>query len=342
MHIVFGHDGKYVDIFRNLGCKVYVLNQKHWLNSCSIIWHLKLAPHRIYLIFQYLLLIKRINPNLLYINTIVGPEIAIAAKILKVPSIWHIRDMFNDVGGDLTSPKFIRKKHITKLIKALSTELITVSNAVAANFFGNNHSKINIIHNGVSSNFKPTELFTVRKSLIIGVPGTLRKMKGHEYFFKSINLVKNLLPPFEIRITGEGSKNYKSKLSQILTSLSLTDNVIFTGNLETMNLFLNDCDIVVIPSSCDPLPRTVMETMAAGRALVATKVGGIPEMVDHQINGILVDYGNIRQLANAILSFATSFSLREQMGIAASEKAKTEFTILKYQESILQLIKSTI
>ncbi|MBT6030071.1 MAG: glycosyltransferase family 4 protein [Crocinitomicaceae bacterium] len=341
VHVVVGHEGPYIEIYQKLGCDVSIIPQKHWLSSNTFSAFLRKFPGRIksYRLFDSL--IKKIKPNLVYINTIVGPEAAFAAKRNNTPVIWHIRDMYTDVGGDMKALPILGKQGTKKLITLLANKIITVSKAVATNLFGNDSGIATVVHNGVGEHFYINKLKAPEAELIIGIPGTLRPIKGHQFFLESIAKIAEQLSPLKIRISGEGSKCYADQLHHLAQVPALKNKVDFLGTVTDMPAFLENCDIVVVPSSCDPLPRTVMESMAAGCPLIATRVGGIPEMIDDKKNGYLVDYGDHNMLANCILQLAGDTDLRKQLGLAAAIKARKNFTIAKYQETLLDLIEST-
>ena len=341
IHVVVGHDGDYVNIYKDLGCEVTIINQKHWLNRKSIAWHLKSFNIRLKSFIYFNKLLKNFSPSIVYINTIVGPEVALAAKYRHIPVIWHIRDMYDDLGGDMHIPRVVGKSGIARFINLFSNKIITVSKAVKTNVFNDYPPEINVVFNGVNDNFRQLKIKKCSKEIIIGIPGTLRPMKGHKFFLKSISTIVSQLPTLKILITGTGSPIYKRELIDIINSSNLNGKVFFIGNVRKMNNFLNFCSLIVIPSSCDPLPRTVMESMAAGCPIITTNVGGIPEMVEHGVNGYLVEYGDNQMLNHFICKLINNPHIGLSMGMSASKKAKTHFTTRHYQNKLMKFIENT-
>ena len=164
-------------------------------------------------------------------------------------------------------------------------------------------------------------------------------MKGHAFLFHAVALARNRIGDFEILVTGDGSPTYRDELLKVASSLKLTDRIQFMGNIDDVPKFLRSCDIVVVPSRCDPLPRTVLEAMACGSAIIASRVGGIPEMIADGKNGILVEFGDNQALANALCRLASDPGLRRVIGSEAQRTARHEFSVQRYQESLVSIVE---
>ncbi len=342
--VVVGHAGPYVEIYSEAGCDVSVVPHKHWLRKRRWYQVVKDIPQSFRAFRGLKRQIRAVQPDVVYINTIVGPEAAMAARSCGVPVVWHLRDMFDDAGGDMHAPPLIGKSGIRRLIQRLASHVVVVSEAVRRNVVDPIPAgKVSVVQNGVDGRFwttkrKNAEADTAVTPLVIGVPGTIRPMKGQDFLLKAVAAAADDLGEFEVRITGAGGGEFRRQLEDFVQENGLVDRVQFTGNVDDMAGFLAQCDLAVIPSSCDPLPRTVMESMACGCAVIGTRVGGIPEMIDDGRTGFLVGYGDVVELARCLCDLANDADRRKQLGEAARQHARQEFTVAGYQSTLIRVI----
>ena len=101
--------------------------------------------------------------------------------------------------------------------------------------------------------------------------------------------------------------------------------VVWLGHVDEMASLLMTVDIVVLPSYREGLPKSLIEAAACARALIATDVPGCRDVIDHEVNGLLVNVRDTADLANAILRLAVDADLRSTLGQAAREKAISQF-----------------
>jgi glycosyltransferase involved in cell wall biosynthesis len=122
--------------------------------------------------------------------------------------------------------------------------------------------------------------------------------------------------------TAEGDR-----LAALARELGVTEQVIFLGFRDDVPDVLRSLDVAVLCSDREASPLAVLEYMAAGLPLVATRVGGIPEIVEDQVTGVLVQPGDHRGLATAIAHLIDSPEDARRMGAAARERRQAEFSI---------------
>jgi glycosyltransferase involved in cell wall biosynthesis len=122
-------------------------------------------------------------------------------------------------------------------------------------------------------------------------------------------------------------KSYKSEMEELARKLNLQGSVIFTGQREDVADILRDVDIVVHPSLSEGLSNVILEAMAAAIPVVATRVGGTPELVRDGVTGLLVPPGNESDLARAIARFLDDPALARGFGDAARKRVIQEFSI---------------
>lgn len=206
--------------------------------------------------------------------------------------------------------------------------VIANSQFIATNDLGrfrNLQDKIQIIRNGV-------DIETIRRAkplFLEGEPSFL--FVGHLVYRKGID---NLLEAFRILLThglkGEGepkmhivgSGALEKRCKEYVANYGLGKNVQFWGSLtESMKFrMIKGADVLVVPSRCEPFGIVVLEGMAAGKPVIATRVGGIPEIIKHGVNGILT-YPSSPQIALALKSFCERRELIEDYGKNNQEAA---------------------
>src|SRR6185436_17598819 len=129
----------------------------------------------------------------------------------------------------------------------------------------------------------------------------------------------------ELRIAGEGSQ--RNDMLQMLRKLNLEKKCHFVGvyyTIEERHRFMQNIDVLVLPTLTEGTPNVIFEAMAHGKPIIATTVGGIPDIVSEE-EGILVSPGDAQALGNAMARLTQDKQLRERMGRAALEKYQKLF-----------------
>ena len=145
---------------------------------------------------------------------------------------------------------------------------------------------------------------------------------------------------FKLIIIGgykNNDENYYFKIKKLIKELTLEEEVYFTGFLIDIREALNSLDIVVLSSLDERCSRSLLEAIACAKAVVATRVGGTPEIIEDGRNGILVEPENVKQLAEAISRLIENDKLRFQMGIRGRLYAEKMFNIKTHINKIRTL-----
>lgn len=175
---------------------------------------------------------------------------------------------------------------------------------------------------------------------VIGTVTRLAPVKGNQYLIASLPEVVKLFPTLKVLIVGDGSE--RGKLERYVKKLSLLENVIFLGICKDVRGILNTFDIFVLPSLNEGMGRCMLEAQALGVPVVATKVGGIPEVVRDSIGGILVPPRNPEAMAEAIINLLKNKSLRDNMSEEAKRWVGHRFSAGAMVEKISDLYKELI
>lgn len=196
--------------------------------------------------------------------------------------------------------------------------------------------KVVVVHNGVPINlFKPMNVDKLKKhlglnnkKLTIGYFGRLDPLKGVQYL---IEAMKNLKEDFNIIVVGDGeSKNKYKKLAPYAK---------FLGRIEYKNMpyYYNLCDIVVSPSLSEGLGFTIIEAMSCGKPVIATKVGGIPEVIKNKNLGTLVQPKNPKEIKDAIIRLSDA-KLRKKIGLNARRHVMINFDWDKQMKKLVKVL----
>lgn len=161
-------------------------------------------------------------------------------------------------------------------------------------------------------------------SLVVGIVGALAPHKHHQNFLEAAAIVKKAMPDVRFLIVGDGA--LREELERSAAARGLGADVIFTGFRQDALEITKGLDIFVLCSYLEGLGTAILDAMALGRPVVATEVGGIPEIVLHRKNGLLVPPRDPQGLAAAILKLAKNPELRDRMGASGKEHAQN-FTI---------------
>lgn len=247
----------------------------------------------------------------------------IAALMAKCPCIYT---MHNFLPMNLESR--IRKivAHMEKKLSKITRAIITVSYALkkeATETLGIHGDKVKVIYNGVlfpsalarstldKSKEDIRERWGIDKDkIIVGTVARLIPSKGMDILLEAAPLVIEKNPHVKFMIVGNGPE--ESILKDKAEKLKCNKDIIFIGYSEYIWYYYESFDIFVLPSLSEGLGISVLEAMIMGKPVIATRTGGIGEIVEHGRNGYLVTPGDSRELANAILYFLANPQIVEE------------------------------
>lgn len=161
--------------------------------------------------------------------------------------------------------------------------------------------------------------------MIVGAIGRPRPVKGYDILLEAFAQVASLQENTQLLFVGEGPD--RAALEQQTARLGLQERVLFLGDQHKIPHLLPALDLLALPSRHEGMPNVVLEAMAAKVAVVATAVGGTPEVVIDGETGLLVPPGNAGRLAAAIQMLLTDRQQREAMGLAGQERVDRYFNI---------------
>ena len=166
---------------------------------------------------------------------------------------------------------------------------------------------------------------------IITIIGRITPLKGHLYFIKAMVKVVRLLPNCKIWIIGDAPEKkeaYKEELEVLVKRLGLTEYVEFLGNRRDIPQLLAQSDVLVLSTvTQEAFGRVILEAQAAGVPVVATKVGGVVEIIDDEKTGLLVLPKDTDEMARAVVRVLKDKNLAGGLVAAARQKLETHFTL---------------
>lgn len=347
--VAFGFEGPIIERFWKAGHEAVVVPHDNWLRRAGPARFLKdyLNEWRSANAFRPFLSPGSID--LVYVNSVVSLAGAVAARQTDTPCIWHLRELFADTGGEMHCPRLLRPV-VRWTLQNLSTKLIANSIAVAHNMLGAEAGgDCIVVPNAAQDPFfdKRVERHVARARFslpadgkIIGLPGTLRPMKGHAFLFAAAAPLLREDSTLSLAITGEGEANYRRELENRVDQLGIAKQVRFLETVQDMPAFYQACDLVCIPSRAEPFGRTVIEAFASGTPVVASAVGGIREIVTDGETGILVPYGDTESLTKALSKLLKDPGAGQKMAQAAYARARDKYREGSYQETLVAIASS--
>jgi glycosyltransferase involved in cell wall biosynthesis len=201
------------------------------------------------------------------------------------------------------------------------------------------HSKIFTIQNGVDlAMFDPEtcnaqgtadtykRMFGIAQTeRVIGIVATLNSIKAHKTLVDALPRIREHIP--EVRCVFAGRDDLDGHIQRYVHEKQLEDTVIFTGCRQDVPQILSMFEVFLLPSLWEGLPVSILEAMAMKKPVIATSVGGIPELVDHKKTGILIPPGDPEALADAVIFLLDNPAIAANMGSAGYERVQQEFSI---------------
>lgn len=198
--------------------------------------------------------------------------------------------------------------------------------------------KVSVIYNGIDlEEFDSLPTSGGRESLhlhpediVVGTVAALSPEKGHRYLIEAAASLCRDIPSIRLVFVGDGP--LANKLKSMVRDAGLENKVIFTGIRRDIVALLHCFDIFVLPSLHEGLPMALLEAMSASRAVIATEVGAIPQVIANWIDGLLVPSKTSAAFVEALGKLAVDSRLRQSLGARAREKIGREFSARRMAE----------
>lgn len=212
---------------------------------------------------------------------------------------------------------------------------------------GIQQSRVRVVHNAIDADtIQPTvpreqmrkELSLPQESFVIGVIGRFSPEKGQDIFVKAVAQASGIGTDLRVLFVGDGPE--MDRVKSMARDLGIEDRLIFLGYRDDIPNLYQAIDVVVIPSRSEGLPNVLLEALAVGKAVIATDVGGIAEVIEHRENGILLPANDVTSLAAALEEIYRNTELynhitgnsRQSVKINFSTEARAKNIYSVYQE----------
>ncbi|KPL04772.1 MAG: hypothetical protein AMJ73_03735 [candidate division Zixibacteria bacterium SM1_73] len=278
-------------------------------------------------------LICREKPDIVHTHTAKAGLLGrVAAKLAGVPIIVHTfhGHLFHSYFGYLTTKLIV---FIERLLAHLTSKIIIVSEKVRKDIVEKyriaTYSKVITMPLGLEltpfldvdkqRGFLRKELGLSDKIALVGIVARLVPVKGHKYFIEAAAAVMKRLLNVKFLVIGDGE--LKEKLEDYVKQLGILESVTFCGFRKDLPHIYADLDVVVLTSLNEGLPVAIIEGMAAAKPVVAFDVGGVKDLIQDNVTGILVPFGDVQKLADSITSLLGDPLECERLGQNARRKA---------------------
>ena len=162
-------------------------------------------------------------------------------------------------------------------------------------------------------------------SVVIGIAARLNPVKDIATLIRAFAMAHARCPQLRLLIAGDGKQ--MDELKQLAANLGVSDQVCFAGWLSDVNSFYHAIDINALTSLSETFPYSLTEGARASLATIASRVGGVPYLIDHGANGLLFEAGNADTLAAHMITLASDPALRERLGKNLYQKAKQVYSL---------------
>jgi glycosyltransferase involved in cell wall biosynthesis len=262
--------------------------------------------------------------------------VLIPALLEGVPVIWHC-EVTSDYG------KFF------DMVGCLGARVIVAASEFVSGRFGwfpACRRKVRVVYNAVDlgkydrsrvgSNTR-AELGIDRDAFVVGGVGRLAREKGFHCLIEAAAEISGRVPRLALLIVGggpPGPDEYVEELRRRAADSPVAGNIIFTGYRRDVPELMAAMDVVAVPSLREVFGLVAVEAMALARPVVASAVGGLPEVVEDGVTGILIPPRDPSALAEAVTRLYTDAPLREKMGVAGRRRAGERFDLKVHVKKI--------
>lgn len=298
--------------------------------------------------------IKKEGAVLVHANDVAASQCSVpAAKLAGVPVVCHLREQDY-------SERVIRRGFLDRADWLIANSHWSANTFLA---FRKNHQKISVIYNSLDlqefsgdedsgTSFR-SRFGIPQNSFLVGVIGRISADKGHHILLQAVAKIQRENPDICVVIIGAlhntancrylCDKDFISRLRRMISNFGMERQVFFIEEKTDIVSAYRALDVLAAPTFAESFGRTVIEAMAVNKPVIASRVGGIPEIVEDGLTGILFDSGNTEQLSEALKRLIREPAMAGEMGRKGRERVERKFScgdnIEKTQRIYLNLLK---
>ncbi len=290
--------------------------------------------------------LSRLEPEIVHANTVrAGIVVSFASIGSRRKVIWHVHDI-------------LPRHWLSGIIRFIAwmeghTQIVAVSHAVADAFCRQSSFKgrVHVIHNGTDLSrfpFKQPGNSALRNSFdvpedafVICAVGQICARKGLLELLLAFMEIQSSAPQMHIVIAGKVVFPHEQKYLEILLRVAalpeISGHVHFTGEIRDVSALLRTSDLLVLNSHEEPFGLVLVEAMSSGTPVLATRVGGIPEIVKDSVNGWLVERGDTTALAAKLLELSRNREALQSVAHAALTETCPQLSLERFQSRLQRL-----
>ena len=305
--------------------------------------NIKIFSNNIFSLWNFSTYLKENNIDCIHIHLVKSLFFATtASKLARIKNIithWHNIYDYGKYNKKTIRGLYsiVRRWFLLKYSSKLSDSVISISKIVKkknCEIFSVPEDKVLVIYNAIDLSLLPELNNNDSSSLVIGAVGKITKQKGYDTLIKAFRIVNNEKPELKLEIIGEvnsqGNKNYCDEIFKIVSDFKLDDSIVFKNVLPYNEVFkhMSKWKIFILSSEYEGFGLVIVEAMASGTPVIASKVGAVPEIITDNETGILfkpMDYGD---LADKIIKLIDDRESRRKI----SDNAK-KYIVQKFEMS---------
>jgi len=265
-------------------------------------------------------MLQKINPDIIHVQSLdIAVPALISKRLLKIPYVLWGR------GSDVYLPHW-RTKLTSKTVIKDADSVLALTEGMKRAMRGIHDRDITVVPNGIelkeyTEKMQVEEVKCPPEKRILFV-GRLHPIKGVPYLLQAMKLVHEKIPDVKLILVGDGED--RRQLEILTERLAIRECVKFAGSVphERVQGYMNQAEVFILPSISEGFPVTILEAMACSLPIVATRAGGVPDIIRDGINGYLVDTKNPEQIAWALLNILENEQLRKDISINNREEAE--------------------
>ena len=343
--VVLGEDGALAAQLRAANIETHILpldtqiaqTRKDTLDG-SLTLRLRQAANALKYVARLAWFLRRRGAQILHTNSLKADVLGgLAGRLASVPTVWHVRDRIaDDYLPPLTTRLFRLACRLVPqylIVNSQSTlDALQLPNDANTRvvYNGIDASRVHVVHDGF---VEPDEAARQRLATepLIGLVGRISPWKGQHIFVRAAAQVREQLPHARFQIIGSamfGEDDYEREVRALASELGLNDHLEWLGFRADVPALISQLDVLTHASTIgEPFGQVVMEGMVAAKPVIATRGGGVVEIVREDETGLLVPMGDESAMAQAILWLLRHPERALEMGRQGQKRVREHFTI---------------
>ncbi|SDN32463.1 Glycosyltransferase involved in cell wall bisynthesis [Paenibacillus sp. yr247] len=328
--ILIGGEGKFIHELRNYGIQVHII--KHLVREINLY-------RDIMAFIEIRIALRLIKPNLVATHSSKAGWLGRAtARLLGIPVVFTAHGWAFTEG--VPKVRRIIYSVAERLAGMLSTRIITVSEydrRLCEKYSVIPASKLVTIQNGIPD----MEVMPIRQgaqsSIRLIMVARMERPKKQLFLLEALAGIHHL--DWELDLVGDGPQ--LAEIQKMIVKLGLEHKVRLLGERKDVSTLLSQSHVFILTSDWEGLPLSILEAMRAGLPVLASNVGGIPELVEEGVNGYLIQNGDVHHLRSRITDLIQDDATRSQLGLAGRVKFLKKFEIQSMIYKTMEVYKQT-